>query len=72
MELENQVDALRLKVRELSEALEAASSEVAARPPRANSRIFAAGLIGGDIVALARGQRPRPRSQAVVIWRPQR
>ena len=72
MELENQVDALRAKVLELSHALEAASTEVASRSPRANSRVFAAGLTGGDIVALARGQRPRPRSQAVVIWRPQR
>ncbi|MDO5752550.1 heat shock protein transcriptional repressor HspR [Arthrobacter sp.] len=72
MELENQVDALRAKVLELSAALEAASSEAATRSPRANSRVFAAGLTGGDIVALARGQRPRPRSQAVVIWRPQR
>ena len=72
MELENQVDALRLKVRELSEALQAVSSQMEARPPRANGRVFAAGLTGGDIVALARGKRPRPRSQAVVIWRPQR
>lgn len=72
MELENQVDALRAKVLELSEALEAAASEVATRSPRPNSRVFAGGLTGGDIVALARGQRPRPRSQAVVIWRPQR
>ncbi|MET4002307.1 MULTISPECIES: heat shock protein transcriptional repressor HspR [Arthrobacter] len=72
MELENQVDALRSKVLELSQQLEAVSAEMESRPLRANSRVFAAGLTGGDIVALARGQRPRPRSQAMVIWRPQR
>lgn len=72
MELENQVDALRVKVVELSEQLEAVTAEMQSRPPRPISRVFAAGLAGGDIVALARGQRPRPRSQAVVIWRPQR
>lgn len=72
MQLENQVDALRAKVRELSGQLEAATAEMESRPPRTNSRVFAAGLTGGDIVALARGQRPRPRSQAMVVWRPQR
>ena len=70
MELENQVDALRVKVVELSIELEAVSTKMASRPPRSNSRVFAAGLTGNDIVALARGQRPRPRSQAVVVWRP--
>ncbi|WP_269939582.1 heat shock protein transcriptional repressor HspR [Arthrobacter sp. HY1533] len=72
MDLQNQVDALRAKVVELSDELEAVSAQMASGLPRANSRVFAAGLAGGDIVALARGQRPRPRSQAVVVWRPQR
>ncbi|NVM93600.1 heat shock protein transcriptional repressor HspR [Arthrobacter wenxiniae] len=72
MQLENQVEALRAKVVELGERLESVTAEMESRPPRANSRVFAAGLSGGDIVALARGQRPRARSQAVVIWRPQR
>ncbi|GAA4655586.1 heat shock protein transcriptional repressor HspR [Arthrobacter cryoconiti] len=72
MQLENQVEALRSKVVELGDALEAAIAEVQSRPPRPNSRVFAAGLTGDDIVALARGQRPRARSQAVVVWRPQR
>lgn len=72
MQLENQVDALRAKVAALGEQLEAVTAEMESRPARPNSRVFAAGLAGGDIVALARGQRPRPRSQAVVIWRPQR
>lgn len=72
MQLENQVEALRAKVRELGEQLESVTAEMELRPPRPNSRVFAAGLAGDDIVALARGQRPRARSQAVVIWRPQR
>lgn len=72
MDLQNQVDALRAKVVKLSGELEAVSAQMASGLPRSNSRVFAAGLAGGDIVALARGQRPRPRSQAVVIWRPQR
>ncbi|ALE93234.1 heat-shock protein [Arthrobacter alpinus] len=72
MQLENQVDVLQAKVAELSEQLQAATAEMHSRPPRPSSRVFAAGLTGDDIVALARGQRPRPRSQAVVIWRPQR
>lgn len=72
MELQNQVDVLRAKVVELSDELEAVSAQMASRAPRANSRVFAAGLTGDDIVALARGQRPRPRSQAMVVWHPQR
>lgn len=62
LELENQVAALRSRVSELTE-------ELARRPKPFDSRIFAAGA-AGDVVSLARGQRPRPRSQAVVVWRP--
>ncbi|GAC1512967.1 MAG: hypothetical protein NVS1B16_04770 [Pseudarthrobacter sp.] len=54
--------ALRRKVSELTE-------EVARRRDPLDSRIFAAGT-AGDVVSLARGQRPRARSQAVVVWRP--
>ncbi len=72
MELENQVDALRARVSELAAELAVVSAEMALRPARSSGRVFAAGLTGGDIVALARGQRPRPRSQAVMVWRPQR
>lgn len=72
MELENQVAALQARIAELGAELESATAELESRPSRHNSRVFAAGLSGGDIVALARGQRPRPRSQAVVVWRPQR
>ncbi|MGA7206498.1 MAG: helix-turn-helix transcriptional regulator [Specibacter sp.] len=70
MQLQNQVDSLRARVQELSDALEVAAAQTS--PLRQNGRVFAAGLTGDDIVALARGQRPRARSQAVVVWRPQR
>lgn len=60
MQLENQVAALQSKVKELAEQL----------AQRDNARrVFAAGLTG-DVESLVRGQRPRARSQAMVIWRP--
>lgn len=62
LELENQVAALQSRITELTE-------ELGRRPRAVDSRIFAAGA-AGDVVSLARGQRPRPRSQAVVLWRP--
>ena len=63
LELENQVAALQGRVAELS-------SELASRRTQSeSSRVFAAGL-AGDVVTLARGQRPRARSQALVVWRP--
>ncbi|GGC80482.1 transcriptional regulator [Tersicoccus solisilvae] len=65
MQLENQVRALQSRVAELSAEL--ARVEAAGGPVDA-ARVFAAG-IAGDVVSLARGQRPRPRSQAVVLWR---
>lgn len=63
LELENQVTALQAKVRELSAELK----------ERGNAaRIFAAGL-AGEVVRLNRGEQPSAsRSQAVVIWQPQR
>jgi MerR family transcriptional regulator, heat shock protein HspR len=65
LQLQNEVASLRAQVRDLSE-------ELMARQRRADSsRVFAAGL-AGDVVSLVRGQRPRPRSQAMVVWRPQR
>ncbi|MEA5453942.1 helix-turn-helix transcriptional regulator [Sinomonas sp. JGH33] len=64
LELENQVAALRLRVAELQREVEDAR-----RSGAESRRIFAAG-IGGDVVTLARGQRPEQRSQAVVVWRP--
>lgn len=62
LQLETQVAVLQRQVRELSE-------ELARRPAPLDSRIFAAGT-GGDVVSLARGKRPRPRPQALVMWRP--
>ena len=62
LELENQVAALQSRVSELTE-------ELGRRRQPLDARIFAAGA-AGDVVSLARGQRPRPRSQAVVLWRP--
>ncbi|OMH34373.1 heat shock protein transcriptional repressor HspR [Tersicoccus sp. Bi-70] len=65
MELQNQVRALQNRVTELTDELarvQAGGGVVDA------SRVFAAG-IAGDVVSLVRGQRPRPRSQAVVLWR---
>lgn len=61
LELENQVIALQYRVRELAD-------ELAQRRNTEASRVFAAGL-AGDVVTLARGQRPRARSQALMIWR---
>ncbi|GAA2172844.1 helix-turn-helix transcriptional regulator [Arthrobacter parietis] len=61
LELENQVLALQHRVSELTD-------ELAQRRKSEATRVFAAGL-AGDVVTLARGQRPRPRSQALMIWR---
>lgn len=69
LELENQVEALQARVAELSEDLDAA--RMAARGHPDLSRVFAAGA-AGDVVTLARGQRPRARSQALMVWRPTR
>jgi MerR family transcriptional regulator/heat shock protein HspR len=63
LELENQVSVLQKRVQDLSTEL------VQRRGQPDPSRVFAAGL-AGDVVTLARGQRPRARSQALMIWRP--
>ena len=64
LQLENQVQALRSRVTELTEQLE---REREAR--RESSRIFAAGS-SGDVVHLTRGSRPRRVSQALMLYRP--
>ena len=66
LELENQVTALRSRVAELTAELDQTRRLTSAEA----SRVFAAGL-AGDVVTLTRGKRPRPRSQALVVWRPQ-
>ncbi|NMR29705.1 heat shock protein transcriptional repressor HspR [Crystallibacter degradans] len=65
LELENQVNALRSRVQELTAELESTRRQSGTEA----RRVFAAGL-AGDVVTLARGKRPRPRSQALVVWRP--
>ena len=71
LELENQVEALRARVRELTTELTAQAQRADARA-QLGSRIFAAGT-GGEIVAVRPGERP-PRfataSQALTLWRP--
>jgi MerR family transcriptional regulator/heat shock protein HspR len=65
LDLENQVAALRARVTELQAEL--ANAERTSGP----RRVFAAG-IAGDVVSLARGQRPEAQPGALVVWRPQR
>jgi MerR family transcriptional regulator/heat shock protein HspR len=60
--LEDEVQALRARVRELESAL---ADERLARPGR---RVFAAGA-AGEVVTLKAGTRVR-RENAVVVWRP--
>jgi MerR family transcriptional regulator/heat shock protein HspR len=62
LELEDQVGALRDRVRELESAL---ADELLNRPGR---RVFAAGS-EGEVVSLRAGTRVR-RSNQVVVWRP--
>jgi MerR family transcriptional regulator, heat shock protein HspR len=65
LELENQVDALQARVRELD-------GQVAVLRGAAGlgQRVFAVGPTG-DVIAVRAGQRPRSgRSQALVVWRP--
>ncbi|HEV7740996.1 MAG TPA: MerR family transcriptional regulator [Pseudolysinimonas sp.] len=62
LELEDQVNALALRVRELESAL---AEEVLNRPGR---RVFAAGS-EGDVVSLRAGERAKKQNQ-LVVWRP--
>jgi MerR family transcriptional regulator/heat shock protein HspR len=61
LELEDQVTALAIRVRELESAL---AEEVLNRPGR---RVFAAGS-EGDVVPLRAGERAKKQNQ-VVVWR---
>src|SRR6187551_3500980 len=62
LELEDQVTALAIRVRELESAL---AEELLSRPGR---RVFAAGA-EGDVVSLRAGTRVRKQNQ-LVVWRP--
>jgi MerR family transcriptional regulator/heat shock protein HspR len=64
LELENEVMALRARVRELETAL---ADELLARPGR---RVFAAGA-EGDVVSIKAGTRVQKANQ-LVVWRPLR
>jgi MerR family transcriptional regulator/heat shock protein HspR len=67
LELENQVEALRSRVSELSTELDA----VQASSGR-TARVFSVSMTG-DVYAGRLGERPRHgRSQALVVWNPQR
>lgn len=67
LELENQVAALRARVRELSDDLGRARLRAGTH---SSSRVFAVGPTG-DVIAVRAGQRPRlGGSQALVVWRP--
>ena len=64
LELENEVMALRSRVRELETAL---ADQLLARPGR---RVFAAGS-EGDVVSIKAGTRVQKANQ-LVVWRPLR
>jgi MerR family transcriptional regulator/heat shock protein HspR len=64
LELENQVEALRARVDELTEALQSGSGR--------STRVFSVSPTG-DVYAARLGERPRHvRSQALVVWNPPR
>lgn len=62
LQLEDEVQQLHNRVRELERAL---SDELLSRPER---RVFAAGQ-AGEVISMRRGSRLR-RSAEVVVWRP--
>jgi MerR family transcriptional regulator/heat shock protein HspR len=62
LQLENQVQALSSRVRELESAL---ADELLNRPGR---RVFAAG-VEGDVVSLKQGTRTARRTE-IMVWRP--
>lgn len=64
LELENQVNSLTERVRELEHAL---ADELLARPGR---RVFAAGA-AGEVVSIRAGSRAEKANQ-LVVWRPLR
>lgn len=65
IQLQNRVEVLEEEVGELRQALREAQREPGSR------RVFAVGS-RGDVVTLARGQRPRPAGRELVVWRSSR
>lgn len=67
LELETQVEAMRSRLAELT-AENHALREALGRSPR----VFAAGALGGEVVPLRAGTRPRAgaSSTALTLWRP--
>jgi MerR family transcriptional regulator/heat shock protein HspR len=67
LDLENQVTALRSRIRELADELDQVRVST---QHRSGARVFAVGP-SGDAIVVRAGQRPRlQRSQALVVWRP--
>lgn len=62
IDLQNRVEELEDQVQDLQQALREAERNPAGR------RVFAVGP-HGDVVSLARGQRPRPATRELVVWR---
>lgn len=62
LQLQNRVEELEETVEELRYELREAERH-STKP-----RVFAVGP-HGDVVTVARGRRPRPRTQALVLWR---
>lgn len=62
IELQNRVEQLEEVVEELEHRLRESERH------SASPRVFAVGP-HGDVVTLRRGQRPRPRTQEMVLWR---
>lgn len=62
IELQNRVEELEAETEELRSQLRAAEQSLG------GARVFAVGP-HGDVVTLARGQRPRASTREVVLWR---
>lgn len=62
IELQNEVEGLQSEVAELRTQLREAERA------SASARVFAVGP-HGDVVKLARGQRPQPATRELVVWR---
>ncbi|MGL5816167.1 MAG: heat shock protein transcriptional repressor HspR [Phycicoccus sp.] len=74
LELENEVEALRVRVAGLADEVELLRAAAHAEPGAGGraTRVFSVSP-SGDVLAARLGERPRSgRSQALVVWRPSR